>query len=156
MNVTGGINMGSVSRGTGGTNDRWGASAEVRWNVRRNVSLAVHTRAFGYDRTATDGYFSPHRFQLTQLGTHWDRGRDLGWQFSADASGGQQTLRLQAGADVASRFAWTMSAAFGYRWRPGVEWYVNGIFANVASPNATISDAEYRYTAATAGFRWLY
>lgn len=156
VSVNAGANIGSVARGADGANDRWGASAEARWSVKRNVSVAVNTRAFGYERTATDGYFSPRRFQLTQLSAHWNRGRDLGWQCSADAGGGRQTLRLRDDSEVASRFAWNASAAFGFRWRPGVEWYTSGIFANVASPSATISDAEYRYSAVTAGLRWLY
>jgi hypothetical protein len=147
---------GAAIRGAGGSNGRWGAGASLQWNIARNAAIAATTRAFGYERTATDGYFSPRRFQISQVGARWQSRSDLGWQFGADAAVGRQRLRLRDESDPAQRSAWSVVASAGYRWRPGVEWFSSASHANVAAPGALVGDAEYRYTAFSIGSRRLF
>lgn len=146
---------GSVARGEDGANDRWGMSGSVGWAYRRNITFAARTRAFGYERPATDGYFSPQRFQLTELAAGWQKAESYGWQAGVDVAAGSQRIRV-SGSEPATRNAWSAAAFGGFRWRPGVESSVKAIFANVASPATVFGDAEYRYTAMIATVRWLF
>lgn len=156
VSVGAAFGSGRVVRGADGNNGRWSGAGSVRWSATRSIAFSVSTRAFGYERTATDGYFSPRRYQLTQASAHWDRGRDLGWQLSVDGGIGRQRLQIRDGDEVAVRSAWNASASTGYRGRPGFEWTASGIVANVASPGAGLSTAEYRYSALTFGARVLF
>lgn len=152
----GAVGSGTVQRGAQGDNDRWSGSANLRWQQSRAASVAVRTRAFGHARTTTDGYFSPRRFQLTELALHFDRPRDLGWQWSGDVATGRQRLQVRGDAPVTTRGAWSAWASLGYRPRPGVEWFVRSTIANVASPGTVLGDTEYRYGSVSAGGRWLF
>jgi hypothetical protein len=150
------MNAGAVRDGTGGDNDRWGANASLTWSRSRASALIVRTRVFGYERTASDGYFSPRRFQITELAARWHRSQPLGWQVGGDVSVGSQRVRVRDDAAASGRAAWSASATGGFRWRPGFEVVGSVTAANVASPGALLADAEYRYRVVTAGMRWLF
>ncbi|HKS05450.1 MAG TPA: tetratricopeptide repeat protein [Gemmatimonadaceae bacterium] len=148
------VSAGAVARGNAGDNDRWGSSGALTWSYARNVTVAARTRAFGYERVAGDGYFSPRRFQLSELAAHWHRAREIGWQGSVDAAIGSQRVRV--GAGVAERTAWSSTVSAGVRWRPGVELIAAGTIANVASPGAQLSTSEYTYRSISLALRTLF
>jgi hypothetical protein len=156
FSVSGGVSTGNVARGQAGDNGRWGSSGALSWAKARHVSLTARTRAFGYDRTAADGYFSPRRFQLTELAAHWHRSRELGWQASLDLGAGTQRVRIRGDAAPSERSAWSASASAGIRWRPGVEAMISGVIANVASPGTLLGSAEYTYRSLSLTFRTLF
>ena len=149
-----GISTGTVRRGSGGNNARWGSSGALSWAYARNISLSARTRAFGYDRAAGDGYFAPSRFQLTELAVHWHRAAERGLQASLDAAAGDQ--RVGTGAAASQRTAWSAALGTGLRWRPGVEAILSGTIANVASPGALLGTSEYTYRALSLTVRTLF
>jgi hypothetical protein len=136
--------------GGSGPNARFAASTTLRWSLAPFVSFAVGARGFSYDHAATDGYFAPKRYVLSELSARWGFGGELGWRVESDIGIGDQMITAFDNS-AAARFAQRASANVLYRPAPGLEWGVSGGFANVASPT-TISSADYRaYTLAIKG-----
>jgi hypothetical protein len=136
--------------GGSGPNARVAGSATLRWSLAPFVSLAAGVRGFSYDHAATDGYFAPKRYVLSELSSRWSIGGELGWRFESELGVGDQMITAFDNS-TAARFAQRASASLLYRPVPGAEWGVSGGFANVASPT-TISSADYRaFTIAIKG-----
>ena len=117
---------------------------------RHSSPLPWARAAFPYDHPATDGYFAPKRYVLSELQLRWGFGGALGWRVESDVGIGDQMITAFDNS-TAARFAQRASASVLYRPAPEIEWGVSGGFANVASPT-TISSADYRaYTLAIKG-----
>jgi len=149
VGIGGGGDWTSLTGGSG-PNSRVAGSCVLRWSPRKFFSLAAGMRGFGYRHAATDGYFAPKRYLLSEVSSRLRLGGDLGWGAESEVGLGDQ--RITAFDDSrASRFAQRVMASILYRPAPGVEWGVSGGFTNVASPTA-ISTADYRsYTVALEG-----
>ena len=92
------------------------ASGALRWTLRRDLSVAVGVRTFGYDHAASDGYFAPERYRLAEASVRAGFGGELGWRLDIEAGGGQQMI--QGFYDSrSSRFAQRANVAIA--WRPG-------------------------------------
>jgi len=143
---------GEWTRLTGGSgpNSRLAGSGAIRWSLRKWVSVAAGVRGFGYQHGATDGYFAPKRYLLSEASSRLRLGGDLGWGMESEIGLGDQSITAFDDSR-ASRFAQRVSARLLYRPTPGMEWGLSGGFTNVASPTA-ISTADYRsYTVALEG-----
>ena len=144
---------GGVTTLAGGSvdNRRTAVSGALRWTLTPRLSVGAGVRSFGYERAAADGYFAPKQYLLAEGRVQASAGGDLGWRLDADVGAGQQTIRAFDDSRSA-RFAQRASATLAYRPAPGVEWRLNGGFANVASPT-TIGAAEYRVWSMSLGAR---
>jgi Flp pilus assembly protein TadD len=134
----------SHARMTGGTRDnaRNAFSSTLRWTARRNWSLAVGGRQFGYDTTSTDGYFAPRRYTLAEASGRGRVGGQLGWNADADVGLGRQSIEF-FGSSAGSRLAERAATSLGYRFDPSHEVSASGAYANVAGPGQTGS--EYKW-----------
>jgi tetratricopeptide (TPR) repeat protein len=149
--------LGRVVGGTNGDNDRWQSSGTLRWTPSRAIGLAARARAFGHERFAADGYFSPRRLQLNELVLTYDRPRDLGLIWNGVATVGTQRVRLEdGGVAPVETTAWSLGATLAYRSRPGRELYLRAALANVASPGTVLDASDYRFGALSVGGRWLF
>ena len=141
LRIGGGAGFTRVSGGSV-ANERIAASGALRWTATPGVSIAAGARAFGYDQAATDGYFAPKRYLLTEGSARAAFGGELGWGVNAELGLGHQAITAFDDSRT-SRFAQRASASLLYRPALGVEWGFVGGFANVASPT-TLSSADYR------------
>jgi tetratricopeptide (TPR) repeat protein len=134
----------SHARLTGGTseNSRNAFSSTLRWARNRRWSLAVGARQFGYDTTASDGYFAPKRYTLAEASGRGRLGGDLGWNAEGDVGVGRQSIEF-FGASAGSRRAERAALTAGYRFGPAHELSAGGSYANVAGPGQT-GDSEYK------------
>ncbi|HET6760570.1 MAG TPA: tetratricopeptide repeat protein, partial [Gemmatimonadaceae bacterium] len=134
----------SHARLTGGTreNSRNAFSSTLRWAHNRRWSLAVGARQFGYDTTASDGYFAPKRYTLAEASGRGRIGGDLGWNAEGDVGVGRQSIEF-FGATVGSRRAERAALTAGYRFGPAHELSASGSYANVAGPGQT-GGSEYK------------
>jgi tetratricopeptide (TPR) repeat protein len=128
-------------------NTRWTTTATAAWTLVRGTTFALVTRNTAYDQPLTIGYFAPQRWSTTELQTHFELPRDLGWNVLADLALGEQSIRVTPNPS-SSRF--TQRAGIGLAWRPipGYESVLQLTIANVASPYT--SGAEYR----AGGITW--
>jgi tetratricopeptide (TPR) repeat protein len=132
------------ARLTGGTreNSRNAFSSTLRWAHNRRWSLALGARQFGYDTTASDGYFAPKRYTLAEASGRGRLGGDLGWNAEGDVGVGRQSIEF-FGATVGSRRAEHAALTAGYRFGPAHELSASGSYANVAGPGQT-GGSEYK------------
>jgi tetratricopeptide (TPR) repeat protein len=137
----------SHARLTGGTreNSRNAFSSTLRWAHNRRWSLAVGARQFGYDTTASDGYFAPKRYTLAEASGRGRVGGDLGWNAEADVGVGRQSIDF-FGSTAGSRRAERAALTAGYRFGPAHELSASGSYANVAGPGQTGSSEYKAYT----------
>lgn len=98
--------------------------------------------ALGYDRTLTDGYFSPSRYQLGETVVRWAPGRDLGWGAVAEGAVGAQRVTFGTAAPT-TRGTQRFGIGLAYRPRPGSEVGVDYAFSNV-SANGAATGSIYR------------
>ena len=139
---------GAASRAelSGGSRDnsRNAFSSALRWNYNRRWSLAVGARQFGYDTTASDGYFAPRKYTLAEVSGRGRVGGEVGWNAEADAGLGQQRIEF-FGSNGGSRAAERAALTLGYRFDPAREISASGGYANVAGPGQTgASQSSYR------------
>jgi tetratricopeptide (TPR) repeat protein len=134
----------SHARLTGGSreNSRNAFSSALRWSHNRRWSLAVGARQFGYDTTASDGYFAPKRYTLAEVSGRGRLGGALGWNAEADAGIGSQSIEF-FGSTAGSRRAERAALTAGYRFGPAHELSASGSYANVAGPGQT-GGSEYK------------
>jgi tetratricopeptide (TPR) repeat protein len=134
----------SHARLTGGTreNSRNAFSSTLRWAHNRRWSLAVGARQFGYDTTASDGYFAPKRYTLGEASGRGRVGGDLGWNAEGDVGFGTQRIDF-FGSPSSSRRAERAALTAGYRFGPADELSASGSYANVAGPGQT-GGSEYK------------
>ena len=146
---------GAMSRAqlTGGTRDnaRRALSSSLRWNYNRRWSIGVGARQFSYDTSATDGYFSPRKYTLTEVSGRGRVGARLGWNGDADIGVGRQSIEF-FGSSAGSRLAERFAMGTGYRFDPAREVVLTGHYANVAAPGQT-GGSEYRVFALTLSAR---
>jgi hypothetical protein len=144
----------SHARLTGGTRDnsRDAFAASVRWAYNRRWSFAVGGRHFGYDTTASDGYFSPKRYTLAEGSVRGRIGGELGWNGEGDVGVGSQNIQV-FGSAVASRLAERAVLSVGYRFDPAHEFGGAANYANVAAPGQA-SGSEYRFYSFTLRARF--
>lgn len=137
----------SHARLTGGTreNSRNAFSSTLRWAHNRRWSLAVGARQFGYDTTASDGYFAPKRYTLAEASGRGRLGGDLGWNAEGDVGLGRQSIDF-FGSTAASRRAERAALTAGYRFGPAHEFSASGSYANVAGPGQTVGSEYKAYT----------
>ena len=137
---------GAASRAqlTGGSRDnsRNAFSSALRWNYNRRWSLALGARQFGYDTTASDGYFAPRKYTLAEVSGRGRVGGDIGWNAEADVGFGQQRIEF-FGSNSGSRVAERAALTAGYRLNPARELSASGSYANVAAPGQT-GGSEYK------------
>ena len=135
----------SHARLTGGAseNSRNAYSSTLRWTRNRRWSLAVGARQFGYDTTATDGYFAPKRYTLAEVSGRGRVGGDQGWNAEGDVGLGRQSIEF-FGSSAGSRRAERVALTAGYRFDPAHEFSASGGYANVAGPGQ-IGGSEYKY-----------
>jgi tetratricopeptide (TPR) repeat protein len=135
----------SHARMTGGTRDnaRNAYSSALRWTGSRSWSLSVGARQFGYDTTASDGYFAPKRYTLAEAGGRGRIGGELGWNADADVGVGRQSIEF-FGSSAGSRLAERVALSLAYRFDPARELSAAGAWANVAAPGQT-TGSEYRW-----------
>ncbi len=119
-------------RGGALPNERRAAFAALRWRLHRTVTWSVAGRTFEYDRNATDGYFSPSRFQLGETVVRWAPGRDLGWGGSVEGGFGAQRVSF-AGGVPATKGTQRIAVGVVYRPGPGSEIGADYGFSNVSS-----------------------
>jgi hypothetical protein len=134
---------GGVTQMAGGvTNTRRSGIVAISYAISRHLSAAARVRGYDYDTVATDGYFSPRQYLLTEgsLRTHF--GADLGWRASADAGLGTQRVRLLG--PTTSRLATRASGEIGYQFAPGYSLSVTGSIANLPA-NQAIDVDTYRW-----------
>ena len=138
---------GAASRAelTGGSRDnsRNAFSSALRWNYNRRWSLAVGARQFGYDTTASDGYFAPRKYTLAEVSGRGRVGGEVGWNAEGDAGIGQQRIEF-FGSNAGSRAAERVALSVGYRFDPARELSASGGYANVAGPGQ-IGSSEYSF-----------
>jgi tetratricopeptide (TPR) repeat protein len=139
---------GAASRAelTGGSRDnsRNAFSSALRWNYNRRWSLAVGARQFGYDTTASDGYFAPRKYTLAELSGRGSVGGEVGWNAEGDVGIGQQRIEF-FGSNAGSRAAERAALTIGYRFDPARELSASGSYANVAGPGQAVGSSEYSY-----------
>ena len=97
-------------------------------------AIALSGRAFRYQESPRDGYFSPSRFLLGEISTRIGRGRELGWAFEIE--GGLGLQQVQFDDPGVTRGAQRIGGSLAYRPRPGGEIVLDYGFSNVAA-NAT-------------------
>ena len=131
MTLGGGAERASL-RGGAAPNERRSGFAALRWRARRTLTWSLVGRAFGYDRNATDGYFSPSRFQLGETVLRWAPGRDLGWGGSVEGGFGAQRVSF-AGGVPATKGTQRIAVGVVYRPGPGSEIGADYGFSNVSS-----------------------
>ena len=131
---------------TGGSRDnsRNAFSSALRWNYNRRWSVAVGARQFGYDTTASDGYFAPRKYTLAELSGRGRVGGDIGWNAEGDAGVGQQRIEF-FGSNAGSRAAERAALTIGYRFDPTRELSASGSYANVAGPGQAVGSSEYSF-----------
>jgi tetratricopeptide (TPR) repeat protein len=112
-------------------NRREAGFAVLRWRPRRTASIALSGRAFRYQESPRDGYFSPSRFVLGEISTRLGRGRDLGW--AVEIEGGVGLQQVQFDDPGVTRGAQRIGGSLAYRPRPGGEIVLDYNFSNVAS-----------------------
>lgn len=134
----------SRARLTGGTknNGRDAFASNLRWNYNRHWNVGIGTRQFGYDSAATDGYFSPRKYRLTEVTGRGRVGADLGWNADVDIGVGRQSIDFFA-FSVGSRLAQRVALSAGYRFDPARDITLTGRYGNVAAPGQT-GGSEYR------------
>jgi tetratricopeptide (TPR) repeat protein len=139
---------GAASRAqlTGGSRDnsRSAFSSALRWNYNRRWSLAVGARQFGYDTTASDGYFAPRKYTLAEVSGRGSVGGEIGWNAEGDVGLGQQRIEF-FGSNAGSRAAERAALTIGYRFDPARELSASGSYANVAGPGQTVGSSEYSF-----------
>ncbi len=151
LSIGGGTGWTHLSGGSG-PNTRVAASSALRWSFARLASIAASVRGFTYDHAAFDGYFAPKHYLLAEVSSRVRLGGDRGWAVEGEIGFGDQTITAFDNSN-ASRFAQRLTAGVAYRFAEGVEWGINGGFANVASPT-TISSADYRAYSISVKGRW--
>lgn len=138
---------GAASRAqlSGGSRDnsRNAFSSALRWNYNRRWSLAVGARQFGYDTTASDGYFAPRKYTLAEVSGRGRVGGEIGWNAEGDAGVGQQRIEF-FGSNGGSRAAERAALTVGYRFDPARELSASAGYANVAGPGQT-GGSEYSF-----------
>jgi tetratricopeptide (TPR) repeat protein len=138
---------GAASRAqlTGGSRDnsRNALSSALRWSYNRRWSLAVGARQFGYDTTASDGYFAPRKYTLAEISGRGRIGGDIGWNAEGDVGVGQQRIEF-FGSNAGSRAAERAALTAGYRFNPARELSASASYANVAAPGQT-GGSEYNF-----------
>ncbi len=130
----------------GGTvpNARRSAVGVVRWAIRPGWSLSATARGMRYDTTGRgDGYFSPNRFSLLEVGARKVTGRDRGWGVTLEAGVGRQAIRGLASDRTRSNGAARGSVGVRFRPLPGYEMEAAYGVSSVASP-FTQQASEYR------------
>ena len=139
---------GAASRAelTGGSRDnsRNAFSSALRWSYNRRLSLAVGARQFGYDTTASDGYFAPKKYTLGEVSGRGSVGGEIGWNAEGDVGVGQQRIEF-FGSNAGSRAAERAALTIGYRFDPTRELSASGSYANVAGPGQTVGSSEYSF-----------
>lgn len=147
--VSGAFSAGDVRSDTS-SNSRLVTSVGARWVLGRGRSLGILARGMQHAREARDGYFSPKRYAHVELNARSRHGRDLGWNLVADAGLGLQHVdyRGQRNTQPTQRLTGTLTFA----WAPGLEWFINGVFANVAT-TVTSSASGYRFGSLSSGGR---
>jgi tetratricopeptide (TPR) repeat protein len=138
---------GAASRAqlTGGSRDnsRNAFSSALRWSYNRRWSLAVGARQFGYDTTASDGYFAPRKYTLAEVSGRGRVGGETGWNAEGDVGIGNQKIEF-FGSSVGSRAAERAALTVGYRFDRTRELTAAGGYANVAGPGQ-IGGSEYKF-----------
>jgi hypothetical protein len=116
----------------------------------RGRSLGILVRGLQHEREAREGYFSPKRYAHVELNARTRFGRDLGWSLAGDAGVGLQHVdyRGTRTTQPTQRLTTTLT----YAWAPGFEWFIGGVFANVAT-TVTSSASGYRYGSLSSGGR---
>jgi tetratricopeptide (TPR) repeat protein len=149
FNVSGAFSAGDVRSDTS-SNSRLVTSVGARWVLGRGRSLGILARGMQHAREAREGYFSPKRYAHVELNGRTRHGRDLGWSLAADAGLGLQHVdyRGQRNTQPTQRLTGTVT----YAWAPGLEWYISGVFANVAT-TVTSSASGYRFGSLSSGGR---
>lgn len=124
---------GETAELVGGTvpNQREAGFAVLRWRLRRTASIALSGRAFRYQESPRDGYFSPSRFILGEVSTRIGHGRELGWAFEIEGGLGIQQVRFDDPG--VARSAQRIGGSLTYRPRPGGEIVLDYGFSNVAA-----------------------
>ncbi len=131
LGLAGGAERASL-RGGSAPNERRSGFAALRWRPRRTFTGSLAGRTFGYDRTLTDGYFSPSRFQLAEAVVRWSPGRDLGWGALVEGGLGAQRVRPAGGA-WDTKGTQRIAVGIVFRPGPGSEIGADYAFSNVSS-----------------------
>jgi tetratricopeptide (TPR) repeat protein len=117
------------------------------------VMPMVHVRprltAFRFDETVQEGYFSPDRYVLGEVGLGVDRWGSR-WSFSGEVAPGVQ----QIGSGGDGRGALSGRARVGYTVAPGREVGLGASFSNLGIDGLRPGDAGYRYQALVLSMAW--
>ncbi|GAC1647141.1 MAG: hypothetical protein NVS4B3_00720 [Gemmatimonadaceae bacterium] len=122
-------------------NRRWSAAAAVRQRARLGLTVGLASRAFGFEKKTTDGYFAPHRFVLIEATVHGAWGDGRGWFTDTEGGVGRQTIDLGAGG--VARGAMRLALSAGYRTARGRELVARWAYANAAGGVAVADAAGY-------------
>jgi tetratricopeptide (TPR) repeat protein len=132
-------------------NDRWNASARLGW-TGGPWSAGLSARAFGFDRTLADGYFSPDFFGLAELPLGW---RTDGERWGVGLEGAPGVQKIGDDGELAGVIRGNLRLA--RRWGPGRELGLSaaGSTAGLERMGADLGDG-YRYRAFRLDARWVF
>jgi tetratricopeptide (TPR) repeat protein len=142
-----------TSRESGQENRRTNASLAVAWRVSGPLTLGLSSRAFGFERDLTDGYFDPDLYSLGEYTARYLR-EWRHWSVNLEVAPGFQ----QVGSDGDPSGSFRGGGSLAYILSPGRRIVLNGVFANTGlsrlSPGA--GSAAYRYRAVSVSGFWTF
>ncbi len=118
-------------------------SLPARWAV------GVTLRAFGFQKTLTDGYFDPDFYGLAEAFVRW-RPVVSGWELNFEAAPGAQKVRAIGRFQATARAGAGVSRSLG----PGRQISLGALFMTAGLQSFAVGASNYKYFALTLSGTW--